>query len=731
VAHRLPLRHAPDLAVLHGAGILSLLAGAELNAEQERAVRLGEGAILVLAGAGSGKTRVLTRRIEHLVREAGVPPDAILAFTFTNKAAGELKSRLAGLFDAERAPWVGTFHAVCLRILRREGARSGLAAGFTVLDREDQHRLLGRLAREREGEWRELTPGFVASRIAAAKVLLLGPAEYEESAATPRERAVAALYAAYQEQLARQGAADFDDLIGATVRLLESDSVARARWAGRFRHVLVDEFQDTNHAQFRLIAGLASQHGNLMAVGDEDQSIYAWRGADLSNVLQFERSFPSATLVRLEQNYRSTPQILEAAGAVIAHNRRRRGKRLWTARPDGERLTLLLSGDEHAEAARLAAEARRHAERGGRLSEFAVLYRTNAQSRALELAFRQLGVPYELVGGLSFYERREVKDLLAYLRLVVNARDFEAFLRIANVPRRGFGERAVAAVAARREAGEAVVARALEAALGAGEVPGPGRRGGQLLLALLGDLAARRAEGPEPLLRQVLERTGYLEHLDETSPGPMRERRENVEELLTAAAEFRALRPEGSVEDFLAEAALATDLDAWSEAPERAVLMTLHNAKGLEFSTVVVAGCEEGLVPHASALGDEAELEEERRLFYVGLTRARERAIVSAVGFRRRFDGGGTGELSRFVREIPAALLQVESGAASAPALLPGASGPEAARGEHAGRIVYHETFGRGVVLGADGAGPAQKFTVRFAGAGVKRVLGRFLTADD
>ncbi len=688
----------------------------------------------MLAGAGSGKTRVLTRRVHHLVRDAGVAPDEILAITFTNKAAGEMRGRLQILLGgaAERL-WVGTFHAICLRILRREAGRAGVPPGFTVFDREDQLRLLARLTRERGLASRDLAPGFLAARLSAAKNRLVTPAEYEATAASPRERSVADLYAAYQEELARQAALDFDDLIAVTVHLLESDAAARERYAGRFRHVLVDEYQDTNHSQFRLVQALASRHGNLMAVGDEDQSIYGWRGADLSNVLEFERHFPAARLLRLEQNYRSTPQILEAAAAVIGNNRRRHGKRLWTERPAGQPLRLLLSGDEHAEAARLADEARRHARRGGALSEFAVLYRTNAQSRALELAFRQLGVPYDLVGGVSFYERREVKDLLAYLRVSVNPRDFESFLRIVNVPRRGLGERLVAALEARWRESGGTAEEALAEVAASGRLAAAGRRGVEELRALWRELEAALPAGPERQLRLVLERTDYLAYLEETAPHEARDRRENVEELVAAAAQFRALRPQGTAEEFLAEASLATDLDRWSESADRAVLMTLHNAKGLEFAMVAIAGCEEGVFPHASALGDEAELEEERRLFYVGLTRARERAIVSAAGFRRRYDSHGAGTLSRFVREIPAHLLRVEDrsrAAADAPVAATVGPAPDSG-GEHAGRVVYHETFGRGVVLGAEGAGHARKFTVRFAGAGIKKVLGRFLLADD
>ncbi|MEO6463311.1 MAG: 3'-5' exonuclease, partial [Candidatus Eisenbacteria bacterium] len=521
-----------------------------------------------------------------------------------------------------------------------------------------------------------------------------------------------------------------------------------------------DEYQDTNHAQFRLVSGFASAHGNVTAVGDDDQSIYGWRGADLSNVLDFERRFPRATVLRLEQNYRSTGNILAAASGVIANNRARKGKTLWTTREAGPVLRLILSGDEQAEGDRVAREARKVAERGGKLADVAVLFRTNAQSRALEIAFRRMGVPYDLVGGLSFYERKEVKDLLAYLRAALNPRDLVSFLRILNVPRRGLGDKVrerVEAAAAREGTG----AEALDHLLAGGALAGAASLKAKALLDLLDDLRRRAGEPADRLLEEALERTGYLEYLDDAFPQDAPDRRENVGELVVAARQFaeRAAGAGGTADDeaagggslqaFLTEAALVADVDRWVEAEDRVVLLTMHNAKGLEFPTVIVAGLEEGLLPHGTSLDDDGELEEERRLFYVALTRAREQVILSAASFRRRWDRNGAAELSRFVREIPSALLAVESPLPARPSIsrpsygsAPAWSGRDGARSAASpsipgalrrndplvGRRVHHEKFGRGRVCGVEGQGEDRKFTIEFQDGERRKILGRFLT---
>jgi DNA helicase-2/ATP-dependent DNA helicase PcrA len=729
----------------------------DLNDAQLAAVTHGEGPLLVIAGAGSGKTRVLTRRIAYLLAECSVPAAAILAFTFTNKAAREMRERVLALVGPAAATdlWVGTFHATSARLLRREARRAGLPAAFSIFDRDDQLALLKRVVPDDA----DLKPGLVLARISGAKNAFVDPEGYLRTALGDLERRIAHVYAAYEEGLVRAGAVDFDDLIVRTARLLEDDEEVRARYAGRFRHVLVDEYQDTNHAQFRLVTGFASVHGNVTAVGDDDQSIYGWRGADLSNVLDFEKHFPRASVLRLEQNYRSTGNILAAASTVIAHNKTRKGKTLWTTRDAGPPIRLVLSGDEQVEGERLAREVRKVAERGGRLADVAVLFRTNAQSRALEIAFRRMGVPYELVGGVSFYERKEVKDLLAYLRAALNPRDSVSFLRILNVPRRGLGDKV-------RERLEEQLARgasgkeALEAMIDGGALAGAALPRARAFLDLLDELSTRAAEPADRLIEETLARTGYLEYLDNAFPQDAPDRRENVGELVVAARQFAERGDsgpadeapgagQGSLQAFLTEAALVADVDRWVESADRAVLLTMHNAKGLEFPTVIVAGMEEGLLPHGSALDDDGELEEERRLFYVALTRAKEQVILSAASFRRRWDRTGASELSRFVREIPSALLAVESPLPARPSIsrpsagrswggsdgvrAAGPSLPGAVRKNDplVGRRIHHDKFGRGRVAGVEGQGEDRKFTIEFQDGETRKILGRFLTGID
>ncbi|MGH7726275.1 MAG: ATP-dependent helicase [Candidatus Eiseniibacteriota bacterium] len=722
----------------------------DLNEAQVQAVTHGDGPLLIVAGAGSGKTRVLTRRIAWLVAERGVPPSSILAFTFTNKAAREMRERVLALVGeaAAKELWVGTFHATCARLLRREAGRAGLPQAFTIFDRDDQTTLLKQVMRAGDSTSDELKPGLILSRISGAKNAFVDPEGYFRSAVTDVERKIARIYEDYETGLERAGAVDFDDLIVRSVKLLEGDADVRARYAGRFRHVLVDEYQDTNHAQFRLVTSFSSVHGNVTAVGDDDQSIYGWRGADLSNVLDFERHFPRAVIIRLEQNYRSTGNILKAASGVIARNRARKGKTLWTTRDEGSPLRLVLSADEQSEGERLAREVRRQVAAGRKLSDVAILFRTNAQSRALELAFRGAGLAYDLVGGVSFYERKEVKDVLAYLRAALNPRDSVSFLRILNVPRRGLGDRVREAIEARVATGETGAA-ALAHLIETGEVTGTAATRARGLLDLLGDLHARAAEPADILIEEMLQRTGYLEYLDDAHSQDAADRRENVGELVVAARQSTA----GSLEGFLTEAALVADVDRWQETDERAILLTAHNAKGLEFPVVIVAGLEEGLFPHASALDDEEELEEERRLFYVALTRAEDEVILSAASFRRRWDRTGAAELSRFVREIPTDLLAVESPLPPRPGMrdgsrsagggwgagrgsgsggtspsFPGAANP---KDPSVGRRVHHEKFGRGRVLAAEGRGPDKKYTIEFQDGETRKILGRFLTGVD
>ncbi len=754
-----------------------------LNPEQRAAVEHERGPALVIAGAGSGKTRVLTARVARLL-ERGVRPEGVLAFTFTNRAAREMRERIErAVGPAAARLWIGTFHATAVRLLRREAATLGLAPGFTIYDREDQEGLLREIRRDLGLDETAYRPGIVLGRISDCKNALVGPGHAERAAMTPFDRNVAKVYAAYQAALRRAGALDFDDLIAESVRLFLEHPEAGERWSRRFEHVLVDEYQDTNHAQFRLVQALAAHHGNLFVVGDDDQSIYGWRGADLANVLDFERGFPGAVTIRLEQNYRSTGNILAAANAVIANNQARKGKNLWCERGAGAPLRFALCADETAEARRVRRHLEARVRLGGRLADCAVLYRTNAQSRAIETELRHAGIAYEIVGGVSFYQRREVKDLLAWLRLLVNPADSTSFFRVWNTPRRGLGATLQGQVESRLALG-ATPAAALRELRAEGALRGPARAGANQLLALLEELDALRDEPLGVLFARLLEKSGYLGHLEAVADGEqdLLERKANVQELAASAAQFGE-EGRGGLLEYLSECSLMTDADRVSENADRVLLLTAHNAKGLEFPSVVVAGLEEGLLPHASSLDDARELEEERRLFYVALTRAKDEVLLTAAAFRRRFDGSWGAQVSRFVDEIPAHLLEREE---EGPGTWGGAGRPARgnghARGAHArgalreggderwgdgrayrrdeaadvtfdfdenpggpthgvtaapvrgaaarravGRRVMHERFGAGTVLAAEGEGPDMKLTVRFTGA-IKKVLARFVT---
>ena len=725
-----------------------------LNPAQRAAVEHPSGPLLVVAGAGSGKPRVLTARIARLL-EQGVGADRILAFTFTNRAAREMRERVARVAgEAAAGLWMGTFHGTAVRILRRDGLALGIAPGFAIYDREDQDAVLGEVLARVQGASEPGALSTARSRISDAKNALVPPEEMARLAISAAEKRMGEIYALYQASLRASAALDFDDLIAECVKLFREHPEIGERYGRRFEHVLVDEYQDTNHAQFRLVEALARVHRNLFAVGDDDQSIYGWRGADRSNLLEFDRAFPGAALIRLEQNYRSTGNILKAANAVVAHNRKRQEKRLWCEREDGRPIRFVLAADEAEEARRIRQFLLDRVRAGGRLDQCAVLYRTNAQSRALETELRLGIVPYQIVGGVAFYQRREVKDLVAYLRLVANPADAVSFWRVWNTPRRGLGD----AVRARVEACMAERAlpplAALRHLMATGDLAKAAARGAGGLIGIADELAAAaRSVGPEAgpdwLLARLIERTEYLGSLAGEEQAD--ERRANVEELVSAAAAFVATRG-GTLTDFLAEAALVTDADRLEEGADRVLLLTAHNAKGLEFPVVIVAGLEEGLFPHGVSSADEDGLEEERRLFYVALTRAADEVLLTAAAYRRRFDGLRGGQVSRFVGEIPEEVLErevtddvlaserrriaAESGGRSygtrshAPRPRAGAFEPAGRRHKALGRTVYHESFGRGVVVEAEGEGADARFTVRF-GTVIKKVLGRFLNGGE
>jgi DNA helicase-2/ATP-dependent DNA helicase PcrA len=636
---------------------------AALNPAQRAAVDHGDAPLLVLAGAGSGKTRVLTARIARLVLEEGVRPDEILAVTFTNKAAGEMKDRVSHLLGVAPAGlWIGTFHSVGARLLRRFADRVGRTPNFTIYDPDDLRAVIQREL-EQVSAPRDTAPTAIAAMISGAANALVGPEEFAAQARDPVRRAAAAVYARLEPALRRANAAGFDDLLTLPVHLLREHADVRDLLARRFRHLLVDEYQDTNRAQYECIRLLAA-HGRVTVVGDDDQSIYGWRGADVRNILDFERDFPQARVVRLEENYRSTPQVLALANAVIAENRGRRGKVLRATRADGDVVRLVTAADERDEAEFVVDEIhlRRHADARLRLRDCAVLYRTNAQSRPFEEALRKRGVPYRLIGAIRFYDRREVKDLVAWLRLVANPADDEAFRRALQAPRRGVGEASVEALAVRAvEAGVPLLAAAARPDL-TGDLRPQARSALAELAALVADLRRQAVDAAvDELLRDVVTRTGYDAALRAEGPDG-EERLLNVASLIEGATESAA-DVDGEVgftplDLFLQRVSLVASADESDPNADAVVLMTMHNAKGLEFPLVCIAGLEDGLFPLRRAAEDPGQLEEERRLFYVGITRA-ERTLYLVRALRRWRNGESQpSTASRFIRDLPVGLVE-------------------------------------------------------------------------
>ena len=712
-----------------------LLAG--LNPQQREAVLASEGAVLILAGAGSGKTRVITQRIAHLVLDKGVPSERILAVTFTNKAAGEMKARTEALLPGLAVKsWISTFHSLCVRILRREAEAAGLPRDFVIYDDEDQLQAVREALRALDLPEKVHPPRRILARISAAKNAGRDP-EQENDSESVAAATLARVAERYRQTLEAAHALDFDDLLLRTVALLESNEAVRESYRQRFQYVLVDEYQDTNRAQYELVRHLSGPHGNITVVGDEDQSIYSWRGADIRNILDFEADFPGARVLRLEENYRSRPAILDAASGLVAHNEKRKGKTLRAVKTAGDPVRLHQAGDEFQEAAWVVSRISGRRD-GGRS---AVLYRMNSQSRLFEEALMRAGVPYEVWGGVGFYERREVKDLLAYLRLIANPRDPMALRRVVNVPPRGIGDRTVQELdRVARERGtstwEALAIVEGEALLPA-RATQPLRRFREMLEAL-------RAEAPslglKDLLTRILEVTGYAAALAQEESHESQDRLENLAELLSAAADYQAREDSPSLAGFLDRVSLLSDVDkARDDAP--VILMTLHSAKGLEFDAIFLVGLEEGLIPHSRSLARGDALEEERRLCYVGMTRARERLHLTWAQSRSVFGQRRLSEPSRFLLEIPRDQMEETADgrvpviAASAPrrrfggdrSFIPApAPSPEALKELRPGVRVRHPLFGVGTVLRSEASGEETKVTVSFPGVGAKRLVARY-----
>ena len=694
---------------------------ADLNPAQREAVVNTEGPLLVVAGAGSGKTRVLTHRVAHLINACGVKPNEILAITFTNKAAGEMRERLENMLG--NAPnWILTFHSACGRILRREAKRLGYRSNFTIYDQADQIRLTKQVLEELDKDPKRFVPRGIHNQISTAKNNLVGPEEYKERVASFYDQTVADAYELYQKRLSDSNAVDFDDMLYLTVKVLENFPEAREHWQKAFRYILVDEYQDTNHAQYRLLQLLAEKHRNVCAVGDPDQSIYAFRGADIRNIMEFERDFPDTRTIALEQNYRSTNAILRAANAVISNNRERKPKELFSELGEGEPVHALEVEDEHAEARFVAAQIAGLVEEGFSGSEIGVFYRTNAQSRVLEDVLVRQAVAYQVIGGPRFYERAEVKDVISYLQVIDNPYDAVSLQRIANKPRRGIGDSSLARLQTYANAYGISLWESLEFAeeAGVGAAPLKAVRSFRTMVQSLMS-GALELTVPE-LVERVLQRSGYLDALEAERTIESQGRIENLQELVGVAQEYDASAPEPNLSSFLQEISLYSDQDAIRGEQSLVTLMTLHNAKGLEFRAVFMIGMEEGIFPHSRAL-EEAGLEEERRLAYVGMTRARERLTMTHASARSLWGARSYNLPSRFLDELPEEGVERER---LRPTSWTGYNAPGGItpRGEHpdlsTGDSVMHGTLGEGVVTQIE---PGGVVTVRFTDGSERKLM--------
>ena len=735
---------------------------AELNEEQRRAVTVEGGPVLVFAGAGSGKTRVLTYRVVWLMAERGVPPHRVLAVTFTNKAADEMRERIEKLVGPEfaREIWVGTFHATAARILRQHAEMLGLDKNFIILDEEDQRALIREAMREADVSEARFSPYAIHHRISRAKDELIGPEEFSRMAEGEFEEVVATVYRVYQRKLEGNNALDFDDLLVRCVELLEKVEKVREYYQERFLHVLVDEFQDINWAQYVMTKLLVGRHRNLFVVGDDDQAVYGWRGADVSIIVKhFREDFPDAKVLTLERNYRSTKRILEVANEVIKHNRMRAPKRLWTENPDGEKPIIVEAPNEREEAMFVARRILEMVEREGRrFSDFAVLYRINAQSRQFEEAMMSLGIPYRVVGGVRFYERKEIKDMIAYLRVIFNPYDTLSLRRIVNEPPRGIGDQTMKRLEAYAERRGLPL---FEAMRNAREVPLLGPRSVASVEAFvklieglreLAQAVPKRVSLSE-FVKEVAERTGYLGRLRmEAELGSIdaQARMENVKELFTVAREFERGRKEPDLASFVEHLSLLSDVDTWDRRANAVTLMTLHSVKGLEFPVVFITGLEEGLLPHRKSLFDEQELEEERRLCYVGITRAKERLFLTYAWQRSLMGSTYRARPSRFIEEIPEGLCELATGVELAEvgefsegprrldlaevlgeALLEREGEEDEVPEFEVGDKVVHEKFGEGIVVSVERRGDDQILTVVFPGIEreeerIKRLSAKF-----
>ncbi len=702
----------------------------DLNDMQLEGVLATEGPVLVLAGAGSGKTRLLTYKIAYLVLELGIDPRAILGVTFTNKAAGEMRERVQSLCGGSLAGvWLGTFHATCGKMLRMDGDKIGLAENYSIYDDLDQKRLMKEVITEAGLDPKEYDPKRILGAISGFKNRLVCAEDFVPS--TKDEKAFAKLWTAYQDALKTNNAVDFDDMILLTVRLLQEHEEVRRKYSRKFQYVLVDEFQDTNHAQYELIKLLSGYHGNITVVGDDDQSIYSWRGAEVRNILEFPDDFTSAKIIRLEQNYRSTTTILKAASSVVANNSERHEKTLWTNGAEGDKIKLYKLPDEYAEAKLIARSIKDEIDSGTSGKDIAVLYRINAHSRLLEEALTKLQIPHIIIGGIRFFERAEIKDIMAYLRLIYNPDDDISFSRVVNMPRRGVGLKSMCRL---KELSRAAGTSLYRTLIGGNleDLTPNSRKGFADFLELIEELrlTAKKSDAGE-VVAQTLRESGYLSMLEQDGGLEARARLENLSELVNSGIEFANTHPEDpSINAYIIEASLLSGIDEYQPDEESVSLMTVHAAKGLEFDSVYICGLEEGLFPIGRSMESNSELEEERRLFYVAVTRARKNVSLMWATSRHYFGDERIGARSRFIDEIPEELLEGDKKTMPPEEIFQRHSSSKvekfAGGAINPGTIVEHPFFGRGQVQAVKGWGENAVLTVAFPKYGTKKLLLKY-----
>ena len=718
-----------------------------LNPVQRQAVTYNKGPLIILAGAGSGKTRTLTHRVAYLIQEQGVDPWRILAVTFTNKAAGEMKERIQTLLNSSSLPWVSTFHAACVRILRRDIQFLGFSSDFTIYDDQDQERLLRGILKDLNVSDKFIKSRAAGAAIDRAKNQGLWP-EDMDGGDIYREQ-ICRIYKKYQQDLKKANALDFGDLILMTVKLFRDYPDIREKYRNRFSHLLVDEFQDTNRVQYELIRLLTPAEPHLCVVGDDDQSIYSWRGAEIGNILRFEHDFPNTRIIRLEQNYRSTKTILEAAGQLVAHNRDRKGKTLWTDNPEGEKITLEVLPDDLEEARFITRHIDRFRGQDRSLKDIAVFYRTNAQSRSFEEALAREKIPYQMIGGIKFFARMEVKDILAYLKVLVNPADSLSAQRIINVPARGIGAVTIEKIKGLSEEAEGFFP-ACRLALQKGVLKGAAARNVENFVAMMDKFqqSLENLDFPQLTLK-IIEESGYGALLREEKTRESKDRMQNLEEMLRGMEEQQASG--NTLNDYLEQVALVADVDSLDQAHERVTLMTLHSAKGLEFPIVFMAGMEEGLFPHTRSKDEGEDFEEERRLCYVGMTRAKEKLYLTRAERRRVYGDFKNNDASRFLAEIPHRFLETapefpgrneeKHNLSAVFNFQPSKAAeerraevfsdtveviPEASEGPRIGSRVSHPKFGIGIIRRIEGKGENQKVIIQFQSIGMKKLLLKF-----